>query len=257
MSLVFGEPLATSNARAGCSNPFSFADANAINEFCGFPSKVGWSQEYEAVKTARALARKQLLTVRWRLIYVEALRVIDEVNPVLKRGSKRPIIGVGHQSAMTNLQTEIDFPNAKLHGANLKDANMVGSNLQGADLSEADLTASDLSFADLTGADLHSARLVGANLSTTEMTLANLEGADMRDTDLIGADLYGANLRKVQLRGALLYGADMYDADLSGAKLKGAMYDAATRWPDAIRPVTRGAVLTAENDKRAEHKRRR
>ena len=77
----------------------------------------------------------------------------------------------------------------------------------------------------------------------------NLGGADLAGSSLRGAHLYGWNLQRADLRGSDLSKADLRSADLAGADLRGAdlrgawiwavrlsnaVYDAETRWPNAV-----------------------
>lgn len=59
----------------------------------------------------------------------------------------------------------------------------------------------------------------------------------MRDANLRGTCLVGASLRGVDLRGA-----DLMAAALEGAALHGSLFDAETRWPVDLDPLSRGAL---------------
>jgi hypothetical protein len=75
-----------------------------------------------------------------------------------------------------------------------------------------------------------------------------LRGAWLDNAFLNGMNLQGADLREADLRNATCTYADLRDANLQGANLQGARlyivkYNRATRWPEEVDPVARGAIL--------------
>ena len=100
--------------------------------------------------------------------------------------------------------SEIFFPGADLHCANLHGANLPGADLQCANLHGANLHGADLHCANLHGANLHGADLRNANLWSANLQCANLPGADLRNANLWSADLRNANLWSANLHGAII-----------------------------------------------------
>ena len=78
--------------------------------------------------------------------------------------------------------SEIFFPGADLHCANLH-----GANLHGADLRNANLWSANLQCANLPGADLRNANLWSADLRNANLWSANLHGAIIEDVKIDGA----------------------------------------------------------------------
>jgi hypothetical protein len=85
---------------------------------------------------------------------------------------------------------------------------------------------------------LQDGTLRGARLDNGYLTRMELQGADLREADLRNASLAYADLRGANLRGATL----------QGARLHIAKYNKATRWPEDVDPVARGAILIESDD---------
>lgn len=89
--------------------------------------------------------------------------------------------------------------------------------------------------------DLHATSLARAYLPHAQLRAAFLYEANLEGTILQHADLSGAWLWKASLEGAVLDGANLCGADLTGAaglvseQLQNVRFDAATRWPEALR----------------------
>jgi hypothetical protein len=76
----------------------------------------------------------------------------------------------------------------------------------------------------------------------------SLRRARLDNAYLNGMNLQGADLREADLRNATCTYADLRDANLQGANLQDARlylvkYNRATRWPEGVDPVERGAIL--------------
>lgn len=128
---------------------------------------------------------------------------------------------------------------ADLEKANLSSARMARADFTGARLGHAVLICTVLEHATLINAHLEGANLASAHARGAQFPGAVLAGADLSNADLRQADLLGADLRAAKLAGADLRGADLTEARLDVRRLRAVVSNAATTWPDGVRPRTR------------------
>ncbi len=138
-----------------------------------------------------------------------------------------------------------------LRGINLEGRDLAAFYLRGKNISDARLSSADLCLANLIGTDLEEselsvaamrrATLIEADMRRAVLWRADLEGATLVKADLQGAIMVHANLRHADLFKADLRGADLRYAQIDGADFGEAVYDASTKWPQGVNPVSLGA----------------